>query len=388
MENIFSKSYNQLWVENIHNQSVIKRWFYQNKLNSAQFEAAKSEFPVGFKHSNIFVKIGLFIFANILIISAGGMASLFLAALFENTITVGLISLIYGIVLFMVLNKLIPKNNFYRSGVDNALIYAMLSCIFGFFLAVTDFKLPTWIYTLILIGLLSIALLKYADLMVTICLYGTWIFFWFDISSKFSIGKLILPFVIMLISAISYFLVKYWRKKENSNYYTDSMNILEILAIVTFYIGGNYYVVREGNAMLNNLNVSIQIAFAPLFYFFTVGIPIFFIIMGLKRHDRKMLIVGMLTVGFSIYTYREYFSSLPVEWALTLGGISLIIGSIFVIRYLSEPKHSLTYLPDSENKFQNFEAILVNQIMPTTATPDGTKFGGGDFGGAGASGEY
>jgi hypothetical protein len=388
MENIFSKAYNQLWVENIHNQSVIKKWFYQKKINDAQFEAAKKEFPIGFKHSNIFVKIGLFIFANILLFSAAGFVSLFFAALFDNSITVGILSLMYGIILFVVLNNLIPKNNFYRSGVDNAILYAMLSCFFGFFLAVTDFKLPTSLYTLILIGLLTLALLKYADLMVTICLYGSWIFLWFNVSSKFPIGKLILPFVIMIISAFSYFLVKYWRKKEGTNYYTDSQNILEILALITFYIGGNYYVVREGNALLNSLDVSTQIAFAPLFYFFTVGIPLFYIIMGLKRHDRKVLIVGLLTVGFSIYTYREYFTTLPVEWALTLGGISVILVSIFVIRYLKVPKHSLTYVPDSENKLQNFEAVLVNQIMPTASTPDGTKFGGGDFGGAGASGEY
>lgn len=388
MNTIFAKAYNQLWVENIHNQAVIKSWFFQEKISQTQFEAAKNEFPVGFKHTNIFVKIGLFIFTNILIFSAGAIGSLFFAALLDSSITLGFLSLIYGIILFVVLNNLISKNKFYRSGVDNALIYAMLSCFFGFFLAVTDFKLPVWCYCLMLLLILGFALMKYADQLVTICFYCTWIFFWFNISSKFTFGKLVLPFIIMIISAISYFFVKYWRKRIPNNYYLDSQNILEILTLITFYIGGNYYVVREGNAMLNGLEESIQITFAPLFYFFTIGIPLFYIVWGLKKHDRKMLITGLLVVGFSIFTYREYFSSLPVELALTIGGLLLIIAAVWAISFLKTPKLGLTYIAGSGNRFQNLEAIVMNQIVPTAAPPEGTKFGGGDFGGAGAGGDY
>ncbi len=388
MKNIFSKIYNQLWVDNIHNQSILKEWLFKKKLTNDQFESSKAAFPVGFKHSNIFVKIGLFIFANIIIFSVAGIASVFFAALFDSSITFGILCLLYGIILFIVLNNLIPKNNFYRSGVDNALLYAILSCLFGFFLAVTDFKLPTLVYCLILLVLLAIALLKYADQFVTICLYGTLIFFCFTLMSKFPIGKLILPFVIMLISAVSYFLVKYWKKIEATNYYLDAQNILEILAMATFYIGGNYYVVREGNALLNSLGTSTQIDFAPLFYFFTVGIPVFYIVRSLMKQDRKMLLVGLLTITFSIYTYREYFSSLPVEWALTVGGAFLISFSVLAIRYLKTPKHRLTYSPSFENKYRNLEAIVINKMVPTTNAPDGTKFGGGDFGGGGAGEAY
>ncbi len=388
MNTIFAKAYNQLWVENIYNQSIIKNWYFKKELSQSQFEEAEKEFPVGFKHSNIFVKIGLFIFTNILIFSAGALASLFFAALFDSSITLGFLSLIYGVILYVILNNLIAKNNFYRSGVDNALIYAMLSCFFGFFLAVADFKLPVWCFCLVLLIILGFAIIKYADQLVTFCFYCTWIFFWYTIATKFPIGKLILPFIIMIISAFSYFSVKFWRKKEASNYYHDSQSIIEILALITFYFGGNYYVVREGNAILNSLEASTQIAFAPLFYFFTVGIPLFYIVWGLMKHDRKILVTGLFVVGFSIYTYREYFSSLPVEWALTIGGLLLIIGAVLAIRYLKAPKHGITYVADSENKLQNLEAIVVNQIVPTATTPEGTKFGGGDFGGAGAAGGY
>ncbi len=388
MQNIFSKAYNTEWIENLHNQSVIKNWHFKKYISESQFNLAKAEFSIGFKHSNIFVTIGLFIFTNIIMFSAGGLVSLFLMEILKSRFGVSVLLIIYAIILYIILHNLIEKNKFYRSGVDNALIYAIVSLVFGSLFPIFDWNLPVWFFCIVLIFILSIALIKYADYLITVCLYGTWIVFWFNILSKIEVGKLLLPFVIMAISAISYFAIKYWRKIEKTNYYKDPMAILEILSLATFYLGGNYFIVREGNAELNHLSQSIQIVFAPLFYFFTIGIPLCYTFWALKKHDRKMLIVGLLAIAFSIFTYKNYFSIMPIEWALTLGGLALIIGAILAIRYFKETKLRLTYQPDSENKFQNMETLVVNQIIPTATEPEGTKFGGGDFGGAGAGGEY
>ena len=131
-------------------------------------------------------------------------------------------------------------------------------------MAITDFNLPIWTYCIIGLILLLPALVRYADPLVAIGLYLTWIALWFIIITKFQVGKLIIPFVVMFISAASYFIIQLWKKKETSSYYTDCQDIIEILALATFYLGGNYLVVREGNAMLNGLSDSIQISFAPL----------------------------------------------------------------------------------------------------------------------------
>ncbi len=384
------KSYNETWVQNIDNQAIIKNWHEQKLLSDEQFEAAKKEFPVGFHQSNIFVKIGLFIFTNIVASGSLGFLSLFLVAIIsESTTGFGILSLIYAGIFFYFLEFFIKNNNFYRSGADNALLYAMLGSLFSFFLAISDFDLPVWVYCAISLAILLPALLRYADPLVAIGLFISWITLWFNLMTKFPVGKLILPFVIMLVSAVSYFGMKFWKKRENSSYYADCQDIIEILALSTFYLGGNYYVVREGNAMLYGLTDSIQIAFSPLFYFFTFAIPIFYIVRGLQKHDRKLLIVGILCVAFSIFTYRQYFSVLPLEWALTLGGFLLVLLSILAIRALKAPKYGLTYEPKGKNKFQNLEAFIVNQAMPQAPVQtDNMQFGEGDFGGGGAGSGY
>lgn len=382
------KAYNETWVENIGNQAIIKNWDEQKLLGNEQFEAALTAFPVGFHRSNIFVKIGLFLFTNIVGSASFGFLSLFLAGLITESLGLGIISLIYAGILFYFLEFFIKKNNLYRSGADNALLYAMLGAVYMFFLSVTNFDLPAWVYCLIGLVVLLPALLRYADPLVAIGTYLTWIALWFIIVTKFPIGKLIIPFVIMLVSAASYFFIQVWRKKENSLYYTDCQDIIEILTLVTFYLGGNYLVVREGNAMLNGLLDSIQISFASLFYLFTAAIPVFYIVRGLQKHDRKLLIVGILAFTFSIITYRQYFSVLSIEWALTVGGAILVLLTILVIRALKTPKFSLTYEPSGSNKFQNLEAFIVNQAIHQPSQPDNMQFGEGNFGGGGSGSGY
>lgn len=384
------KAYNETWVENIGNQSIIEDWHKQKMLSDEQFDAALQAFPVGFHRSNIFVKIGLFIFTNIVASASIGFLSLFLFELFaESNIGFGILSLLYAGIFFYFLEFFIKRNNLYRSGADNALLYAMLGAIFGFFVAVTDFNLPVWVYCIISLGILLPALLRYADLLVSIGIYITWIALWFIIMTKFPIGKLILPFVIMLVSALTYFIINLWRKNEQTSYYTDCQDIIQILTLVTFYIGGNYYVVREGNAMLNDLTNSIQIAFAPLFYLFTAAIPTFYILRGLQKHDRKLLIVGLICIAFSIFTYRQYFSVLPPELALSIGGATLVLLSILSIRALKTSNRlGLTYEPNGKNKFQNLEAFIVNQAIQQPSQPDNMQFGEGDFGGGGAGSGY
>ena len=75
------KSYNETWVQNIDNQGIIENWHEQKLLSDEQFDAAKKEFPVGFHQSNIFVKIGLFLFTNIVASASLGFLSLFLVAI-------------------------------------------------------------------------------------------------------------------------------------------------------------------------------------------------------------------------------------------------------------------------------------------------------------------
>ncbi len=383
------KAYNETWVENIHHQEIIDDWFFRKLISDKQRKEAYQAFPVGFHQSNAFIKIGLFLFTCIVASAGLGFISLFLFEIFsESRFSFSVISLIYAFIFLYFLEYFIKKNNFYRSGVDNALLYALLSAVFSAAVGFTNFALPIWIYCIIALFILLPALLRYADPIVAFVAYLTWLSFCFFLVTNYPIGKIIIPFVIMLISAITYFFIRFWKKKEVGHYYSEAQNIIEILTLTTFYFGGNYLIVREGNALLNDLTNSIQIDFAPLFYLFSTIIPLCYIVYGLRKHDRNFLLVGIGAAAFSIFTYRHYFSVLPLEWALTIAGLFLVGLCIWAIRTLKKAKFGLTSAAIGLNEYKNLEAFIVNQAMQQPHQATKTDFGKGDFGGGGVGSAY
>jgi hypothetical protein len=174
-----------------------------------------------------------------------------------------------------------------------------------------------------------------------------------------------------------------------ADYYANCLLLLKVLGLVVFYLGGNYLVVREGNAGLHNLPTSEQVPFAPVFYALTAGIPLLYIVLGLRRADRPTLLVGLLALAFSLFTLRHYRSVLPPEVAAVIGGAVLLVISGVSLRALRPARFGLTSLPDDEPRFFNLENLIQAQTAHAPNAPAaGFEFGGGQSGGGGATGTF
>jgi hypothetical protein len=378
------KAYNENWIENLHIQQTASAWLSKNLLTIEQYEQVKSSFPEQFYRPGIFVKVGLFCFALIACSFFGGFLSIFF---FGNGSEVGFsfLSLVCSGCFIFFLEYLIKNRNLFHSGVDNALLYSAVGA--GMVPVFMLFEnAGFWVYAMVALAILIPVILRYADLLATFIAFFVLFAFMGDLMMKFPIGKALLPFAVMILAATVYFSAR----KSTSLYYRDCKKVLEVLALFTFYLGGNYFIVREGNAVMNdfNLPISPQISFAPLFYFFTIVIPILYVFVGLKKHDRILLIIGLLAFAFSIYTYRSYFSHLTPSQELALSGAIMIIIAGSLIRYLHTPKHRISDEPDGKRKFANLETILVAQNLGQTPHEDGIEFGGGNFSGGGAGEVY
>jgi hypothetical protein len=168
-----------------------------------------------------------------------------------------------------------------------------------------------------------------------------------------------------------------------------------VVALVCFYLAGNYFVVREigDNMFALNLKEGERIPFGWLFWALTVGIPMFYMLRGVQKKDAVFLRVGLLLLAVMVITIRYYYHVMPIEVALLLGGGVMIGVAYFLIRYLAQPRNGFTYEEEKDaspiNKLQ-VEALIINQTFSTPQAPEttGTKFGGGSGGGAGAGGDY
>jgi len=217
---------------------------------------------------------------------------------------------------------------------------------------------------------------------------------------EFPWGRAALPFVLMAVSWGLWFLLKQVRiRVPDPIYYTDVFNMAEWIALIVLAAGGNYFVVRELNGLLAEVvpgqphpGVAPQIGLAWLFWILTFLIPGMYAYLCFTRKDRMFVILGILGLAAAASTVRYYHALLPLSVHITLVGIALIGGSVLVIRYLRQPRYGFTDVPDEESPRQFFlNAEVLSVISATGATmnqqPD-MKFGGGDFGGAGAGKEY
>jgi hypothetical protein len=378
------KSYNETWVNNLHIQYQAAKWKAKNLITAEQEKQVQAQFPEQFYRPGIFVKIGLFCFALVACSFFVGFLSLFI---YDNGSEIGFstLSLICCACFVFVLEYLIKVRNLFHSGIDNALLYAAI-----FAALVPVFLLfehaPLWVYCLIALAITIPATLRYADLLGPVVIFGLIFTLLADIMMKFPLGKALLPFGIMIVSAGIYWFVR----KNTDLYYRECRQILEVLSLVTFYLGGNYLVVREANALISDLNVAVapQIAFAPLFYLFTLAIPLTYIVAGLKKADRILFIVGLLAFAFSVYTYSHYFTTLTVSQGLVLAGTVMIVAAVALIKYLHTPRHGISDEQDRERRFANLEAIIAAQQLGATPHESGLEFGGGEFGGGGAGEVY
>lgn len=378
------KAYNETWVENLANKLSLNEWFKKGLISQAELEKCNEEVMEDFYDPNWFIKIGLFLFTGIAISFSSGIF-LALLGLGSNNITMGVFLVIFSVISLIVLEHFIKRNKLYRSGIDNTLLYSAIGFLFTGILSFFNFDLIDYLYPLLFLAILIPALIRYADPLLSVGVFFSFFFFVFLFSNTFSWGKTLLPFIMMVLSATVYFVSKSWKK---SIYYADVQFVIETMALAVFYLSGNYFVVREANALLNNQSPSVEIPFSVIFWIFTFLVPFIYLYFGARKKQRNAIILGLLGLGFSIFTYRSYYSIMPIEWALTLGGAILIGVSVFCIKYFKSPKFNLSSVAEEQGKLQKLETILVAQAFQAKTSDDTFKFGGGDAGGAGADGKY
>src|SRR5690606_11475961 len=137
-----------------------------------------------------------------------------------------------------------------------------------------------------------------------------------------------------------------------------------------------------------------DIPFAFLFYAFTFLIPPFFLVYSIKFKDRMFFIIGLLAVAFSVFTIRFYYSIMPIEIALVIGGAALFAASYIFIRKIRHKDIGLTYKPDRYTDSEALayaQAIIVSSqshIKTAETIESPMHFGGGGFSGGGSSGNY
>lgn len=394
------KAYPSAWALHEAVRAAAARWHQQQLLTDAQQAMVEAAYPLNFFRPGWLLRVVLFVFTGIGCASATGFVLMLTGA--HNSqfdITVG--SIVCAAGSLATLELAIKNARPYHAGYDSALLYAALLALLVLganalqgilgshdFYSISDPRLRP---LLLLAGALpAVATVRYADRGTAAATFVTGLLVLINLALPLALGRALLPFLLMLAAAGVGWLVRHLTQRPDYFYYRTCLQTVKALALAIFYLGGNYFIVREGNAAVGHLPFAPQIPFAPLFYAFTALIPLAYLCYGLLRHNRLVLVMGLLTVAFSAFTLRYYRTLLPPAVAATLAGALLLAVAAAALRYLRIPRHGLTAAPDDEAApLFSLESLIVAQYnVPGQPQAAGFKFGGGDSGGGGATGQF
>lgn len=359
-----------------------------------QVNIIKKELPVLNSHKNILVRIGFFLLGSFLYSSICSAISLL--GLSEIDRHWEIFPFVFGII-GVIGSEFLAKKEYYNHGLDDAFI---LGTILNFGCAVTiatDFHsvLPV---TIVVTVISLIMFLRYIHLLSALFFYlALTITLGYAIFKYLEYGQAILPFFMMFYGAGTYFLCERLNRNLIEPYYYNGIILIKSISLILFYLSGNYFIVREFSASLSNTyyEISPEIPFAFFFWSFTFLVPVFYFVYSLKNKDRIMLWISFLAIAFSFYSFRFYHSVLPVEIALTLGGLILFAIAFFFIRKLKAKESGITFKPDrisNTNTFLNAETLIVAStfgMKPEVKAADSPmEFGGGGFSGGGSEGSF
>ena len=383
-------AYPPAWAQGDALRAAARRWQRRGLLTPAQQAAIEAAHSAPYFHPNNWIRVILF-GATCL----GASAGLGFLVLVTNA---KLSSLAYSLLAVLAtvgaLEWLLKASRHYRSGVDNALLYGALLAWGGAINLIGERYLShslVWLGLLLLLMALLAALVRYADSVVAIFAFGTGLALLIYMLLQVSLGVLVLPFAVVSAAAGLHVWLRRLSARADYAYYANSLLTLRTLCLLTIYLAGNYFVMREGFGLLQDeRGVSKQIPLAPLFYVLTVVTPLVYVGLGLRRHDRLLLNLGLLAGAFSLFTLRYYYALLPPAVAATLGGAVLLAGALAALRYLRTPRHGLTTEADADAvPHLNLETFIVAQTAHAPTAPEvGLQFGGGHAGGGGAGGRF
>lgn len=382
-------AYNKTWLRNLFVRQEVTKAYESRCITRIEAEGVNVNYPSPFYTPNVFIGFGLLLLTFVIMLFSFVLIGLLFTDLLNDWLTG--FCLLFAAGLLISLEIMIRKKHHYNSGVDQALL---LGAAIAFFCGIYYNIRPGNLSASILMLAISLpALVRYGNTLMAAIAYLSFLSILFNLLSGASpIFKILLPIIICLVSLITYLLIK---KTNNATIlipYSKCMLVVEILSLLTMYLSVNYFVVREMSNQIFHLQLRVgqEIPYGYLFWFLTVTIPIIYLLAGLRNKDRMLIQVSILLLAAAVFTFKYYFNLMAIEIDLMIGGVFLITSIFFATRYLKVPRHGFTASPENHDTADelNAESLVIAETFKDEPHATGTAFGGGSFGGGGASSEF
>src|SRR5450631_2916663 len=253
-------AYNPTSLDNLDIQEQAGQALAAGCITGEEQAKIRASYPEDLYTPNIFLCIGLFLLSVviiafslglILLVTAGGSNSIAPVLLFAALVC-------YGTLEFVVYNK-----RHFRSGVDYALLWTSAGLFYAGLYFLHD-NMPAVSQCLIVFTLALIFTLRFANNIMTVVAYAALLGIIFNAASQSgATARAVLPFLVMAVSGVVYFIANGLTASETCRHYRQCLSVLKAATLLSFYLAGNYFVVRELNNYLLGSSAQASDSFGP-----------------------------------------------------------------------------------------------------------------------------
>ena len=384
-------AYNKTTLENLAIHEAAEEAADVNLISAQKENEIKIHYSVDLYSPNIFVRIGLGLLTIFIVLSSAG-----LIGLMTNFESPAFILFLFAAGSFAMLTYMTATKKHFNSGVDHILMAATIIFLTAAFLQMLPQHINEDILASAVICIISLCFfLRFADSIMAFVSFGAVVVLMLNISLYFGAASgMLLSFAVMAFTAVLYFVLQNNKSNRLTIYYSKPILVLQLLALATFYIAGNIYVITEflKEFLPGAGSTSLPLWFRYFLWAFTALVPIVYIMAGIKYRKVMLCRMGIACVAITILTYRYYYSILPAEAAMILAGSIVCTCSYLLTKYLKQPKGGFIFkdIQRRNKDTANLEGVIIAETFGQreTSLQQETTFGGGSFGGAGAGDRY
>ena len=363
--------------------------FHGKSISAVSYEKIVQAHPFDLYTPNYFIRIALGLLTIVAVLFSTLLIWLISDADNDNAIVV-LLVLTAGIC-YTALELFIRSKQYYNAGIDNVLMCSVVIHILSAFL-INDYANSGVITSSCMLLLCLWLCIRFTDAFMAALSYCALLLLVFFICMKMGeVAKTIIPFILMITSAIIYLTTKKLLNKQQSFFYDFCFKSVLLLTLITFYASGNYFIVKELSDAIFPGSTHSTLSAGWLFWLFTIIIPLAYLFWGILKKDILFIRTGIGLVAATILTIRYYYTFFRTEIEMLVIGILIIAISYLLIKYLRTPKHGFSFEKDGYNKngLRNVEALIIAQSFGKKEVESKSfEFGGGSSGGGGATGNY
>ncbi|WP_207491950.1 hypothetical protein [Aridibaculum aurantiacum] len=377
-------AYNRTDLYNLTVQEEARKAFKRNCISKSSYEQLLQQHPVDLYTPNPFVRIGLAILTTLVILASIGLFFL----MFQTGGSYGGILILVSVSCYAVLEVLTQQRKHYNSGVDNTLMLGAALLLLGGIAAETHNA--DRLLSLLSFIVFTLLTFRFANSVMALCAAGSLVMLVFNVYTQlgeFTISTF--PYVLIMTAAAIYVVAKNLMTRRSQLIYIHCWQLLEVASLVALYCFGNYFIVDAITDDTYLLTADSPLRMSWFFWAWTVGLPVAYLVRGLKTKNLLLCRLGLIGIAAAVLTYRYYYSILPAEIALIIAGALVLAVSLWLMKYLQQPKHGFVFGTDEPaDKAADVEAYLVGEGYAEQPVVEEARIGGGSFGGAGAGSSY